>query len=229
MRSTKLAKLGVGALLAALPLSAMATDVPLFYFGDSDGNPITSLTIGLPGSTFDVTVFYTTNLTHTGMNLFVGYDTATSEGLSATPLDGKIGLGGASEMASVTYVHPTIGMLFTPAAAGGFGSGNHVRPFGLDIPMGTGLNLTEVPGATASALVRISLKNLGLAAGESYTLSIFDAGDNGADIYTTFLDYRGTYYYPSTSYELTVQAVPEPGTLLALAAGAGLFLRRRRK
>lgn len=228
MSSIRSAKLRLGALLVTFPLAAVATSQPFFYFGDSDGNPITSLTIGLPGSTFDVTVFYTTTQVHTGMNLFVGYDTANKEGLDATPLDGKIGIGGSSDLTSVSYINPIIGMLFVPASAGGSGQGDHIRPYGFDIPMGTGLGGPTVNGATASPLVRISLKNLNLAAGDTYTLTIFDAGD-GNDIYTTFLDNLGDYTPPGSTYELTVQAVPEPGTLLALAAGAGLLLRRRRR
>jgi hypothetical protein len=85
----------------------------------------------------------------------------------------------------------------------------------------------SLPSTAKARLFDVNLQNLGLTSGKSATLSFYVSPT--ATLYRTyFLDGNVNEITP-TSGRLSVQAVPEPASMLALVGGAVALVRRRRK
>jgi hypothetical protein len=214
-------------LVMAAPMGAKAQQSVEFWFalqGDAAGTPITSLEIGLPGSVFNISIWYHTpgGFTHNALNALVGYDRAEQTGMGASPMDNVIQLNGAPNAAVGNVSSPFIDV----GSANGGGQGAGVRPYGVDVPL---LALgTTVSGTDPRRAFDVSFTNFNLQVGQSYDLVIHDGG-TGAE-WTTFLQNGGgDPLRPGLSPTLEVTAVPEPATMAALAMGGAFLFGRRRK
>jgi hypothetical protein len=107
-----------------------------------------------------------------------------------------------------------------------------LRNIGLNFGFATGPGINFKTGSAGVRLADITVQNLGIAAGDVYGDGAGETGlildkqvttnpANGA----TFL--KGFTGNTASSYDL--QAVPEPGTILAISAGLAALARRRKK
>jgi hypothetical protein len=213
-------------LIAVVPMSANAQQTVNFWFalqGDATATPISNLQIGVPGSVFNVSVWYQTpgGFTHNALNGFIGFDRTNTTGMGATPLDNLLTLNGTPSTA-VTNVNTSYNVQFTRVLAGGEGAGT--RPFGVDIPLGILDN--SITSTTPIRAFDISLANQSLQVGQSTNVWIWNGG-TGSE-FTTFITNGVTTLRPDT-FTMQVTAVPEPTTLAALALGGAFLARRRRR
>ena len=223
-------RLALGALVLLAALPALAQDVEFGFTELGTLTPLSTLTIGDVGSTFSFSVAYATPnaFSHDGVNVFLGYDSTTSSGSGATPLDGKIGLVGSASGAVAG-----ISSIFSSSATAALGgdtvsNGNELRPYGLNIA----LQMSKLRASTDEVrLFDVTLTNLGLLPGMGYDLLIYDAGDTGFADGTSTVNNATAIGLPSgsTALRLSTQPVPEPAPMLALAGGALVLLRRRRR
>ena len=82
---------------------------------------------------------------------------------------------------------------------------------------------------TALRLFDVRLENAGLAAGQSYVISLLNRGA-GTNEYSTYLQANsGTILNTNTTNFTVKSVVPEPGTFVAIVAGLVFLARRRRR
>lgn len=233
MKSLRIMSLGCA--LLALPIAANAS--VSFYFAQKDTTTkITSLLIGDVGSTIDMTLCMQLSDPGTmvsAVDVFIGYDRTNAHNPSASIMDGKIGLAGTINASLSNY------NVDLPSRLKGVGGGetkvgqddSSIRPYGLDVSMSADPG-TEVDfGTGAVKLFNLSLKNLGLQAGQSYNIVIWDAGQGFGD--TTFTNnFSNTILRPGEAaglLTLRTQAVPEPVTMVTLGLGIASVLTARRR
>lgn len=209
-------------LLLAAVGGAMPASAVTFWFaavGDATGAPLTNVNVGAAGSTFSLSVWYAETTSHQGADVFVGFDRTADAG--ATLLDGKLG------NASVGNVAPTWDLLQDTQVIAGAGTGT--VPYGTDTALFASSSTST--GLGGARMFDVTLSNLSLAVGDSYSILLYDSqGDN--DLFGTsyVLDDGGNALRPGGNSALTVtNAVPEPASLAALGLGALAMLRRRRK
>lgn len=225
-----LLRLGIGAFAAVSALPALAQDVQFQFTELGTLSPLSSLAIGGPGTSFSFSVAYSTpnSMPHDGVNVFLGFDRSNDSGFGVPLLDNHVGLVGTPS-AAISNVNGIFASSATDAFGGDLlGGGLGARPYGLNVA----LQLSSL--RTSSAEVRlfdVTLSNLDLAGGSTYDLTIYDAGDTGNVDGTSTVNSVSGIGRPgsSSSLRLTTQAVPEPASMLALASGAAIFLRRRSK
>ena len=222
---------GLVALAAAAILvsGAQAAGEFSMWFGDSAGNDVSSITVDA-GAAFDVNVWMSTTIDSYMFSAAIAFDTANGSGTAAAKLDNKIAPATGVANSDIVLSSGISGIYdgaMTKAFSGFSGSG--ARPYGVDISR-ENTSMLASP-FTKTLVATLHLKN-NLAVGESYALSIYDAGAN--DSLTTYLmDTEGTIFRGVTD-TLTVSTtpVPEPGSLMALGMGvmglAGFAIRRRK-
>jgi hypothetical protein len=217
-----------------LPTTSMALPAVQFYFTKTtDSVKINNLNLNASDTTFDLSVWYVisdTAFPNLSAVTFVGFDTSNSEGIGATPLDGKFGLNpdAAGAISNTNSHYPFVFGTESGGATLVGSDPNSVRPYGIEAFMGISGDAYD-PGLTPVHLFDISFSNLGLTAGQSYNLVLWDAGQDTQS--TTYLDGGADILRPGRSEVLTVTvgAVPEPASIIALGLGAAALLRRRRR
>jgi hypothetical protein len=222
---------------------AESADVRFFFTLPGQTAPITSLTTAANGS-FAVSVWYSsTAFAHDTLDVFVGFDRSTAEGLDAVPLDNSVSLAGTPETA---LTNPNAAFTAPSAALGG-GTGAAAgapRPYGLDVILQP--NVTPRTGSAATRLFDLAFTAAGLAPGGSYTLRFHDAGP-GAVEFSSYLagpsatpgatDYARPGIAGAGMLQVTrpgAAAVPEPAAGVLALCGATLpaahvLARRRRR
>jgi hypothetical protein len=228
--------------------------------GAAIGDELSSITkVGAIGTSFGVALVATSNVDarYGAGGMMVCFDTATTNNTNygtqaaaetAGTFD-KIGLGpvpagltaGQAEYPLVTNAGDDAGTgalaWLNRNYAGSFGSTTaSLRPIGLwaAFNFGTGLAL-NMPNGSSVAIAKFNVTNRGIAAGDIY-------GDNGSEtgvmiFGATNASTRSTYLGATTGAaqqqgqkKYALQAVPEPGSIIAIATGlAAVAARRRRK
>jgi|GEM_PF-2909692 len=166
-------------LLAATSCGAWAQMISYWFSDASDpaGKPINSINVE-PGAEFDISVWYKTLdiWSHNAIELLVGYDRATTSGVSASPLDGQI-----------TQLSGVNGIAFPIVLANNVGGGSSAvdgsRPYGMHLALGTALG-TSIIATTPVRIATVSLKNQSIPRGGYYDMSIWNSGSGSA--WTTF-------------------------------------------
>ena len=193
-----------------------------------DTTPITELMVA-PGEVFTISVWaqHAPDLVK-GLEVVLGYSTATTMGVSASPAPAKVlPEPPPPSFASVTNELPDLG----PSGKywGGF-RGSGTRPYGLRWVLLSALGSTDL--SAGKKLFDITFKNESLMPGDApYPIILHDNGSGSSwTLLATLADGRNI---PSSgSYTVNLVPVPEPGSLMALATGvvglAGMALRRRR-
>lgn len=205
--------------------AARAQTVTFFFTAAGSATPITNFVTTGPGQVINLSVYYTAPSTYAtnDANVFVGYDKTTTEGTTATPLDGKLGLNGDTGTTGTSAVS-NVNATFQPFYFGGqLGGGQSLvtgtRPYGDDLSFGTAAG-TSFTSATPTHLFDISIKNLTLSSG-SETVAIYDGG-TGSE-FTSYISDGNTVVRPGVTTLLTVTAAPEPSASVALFIGAALI------
>ena len=216
------------AFVASCAAASAASSLWFAAASDPTGATLTSLTVGDVGATFDVAVWYASDVPISAMETMVAFDTSMDEGADATPLDGKLGLDGTAADA-FGNLGSGLDRLGSPSVVGGHLDGTGVRGYGFDVAI-IGSGLSDIAATSGRRLFTLKLKNTGLGAGDAYSLSFYKP-DDSASLYTTYLlDTASNVILPqTTSLRVGVEAVPEPAPMLALAGGALALLRRRRR
>ncbi len=205
------------------------------------------------GGSFTVSLFAKNNgaaFNAQGGAIFVGFDSASTNGTANYATTAAAGTAAVSKKLFAdsisnlgTGYNGLIGSANDPGTvdfqlqqaaryAGNFGSGTSLRSLGLWAPVqfGTANKLVFSNGQTVR-VADYNLSNIGLANGDIFGDA---SNENGLSVNhvtnatsrATFLDPRASN--PSSSVKYQVQAVPEPGTMIAVAAGLAAFARRRR-
>ncbi|MGC8783980.1 MAG: PEP-CTERM sorting domain-containing protein [Armatimonadota bacterium] len=211
-------------LLSVSPASALQ----FWITRAGDATPITELLVA-PGEVFTISVWAQHSPEAVkGLEVVLGYTTATTMGTGATPAAAKVlPEPPPPSTASVTNEFADLG----PSAKswGGF-RGTGTRPYGLRWVVLSALGSTDL--SAGKKLFDITFKNESLVPGDSpYPLVLHDnrAGSSWTLLATLA---NGQTIRPGGSYTLNLIPVPEPGGLMALATGvvglAGMALRRRR-
>lgn len=225
-------KIRLFTLAAVLATCASSFAGTSFWFAspfDATGVPLSSLTVGAVGSTFDVSVWFSSDVELSALETLVAFDRSSSDGVGASPMDGKLSLSGTATT-GMTGLGSGLSILGNPSLAGGtLAAGSGARGYGLDAPI-IGTGFSSIAATTGRQLLTVKLKNTGIAPGGSYALSFHSADDTVSQYATFGIDDSGNVLIPKTT-GLTVrtQAVPEPAPLLALAGGLAALVRRRRK
>ena len=216
--------------------SASASYVTFFFAEKGTTTQITDKTIGGIGTTFDLTLcmkIVDMSFPVSFVDTFVGFDQTNKVGDSATPLLGKIGLNGTL---SAAVKNPDANFMSTVKALSGgetpSGAGDDsLRPYGVDVNQFADLQSEIDFGNDVVKLFDISLKNLGIGSGGTYTLVLWDAGTGALN--TSLISNTANDIYRPGNYAGTLTlhtaAVPEPASMIALGLGASALLMRRRK
>lgn len=224
-------------------------DTPQFSFARAGSTtPLTTLTVG-QNETFTVSLFYqyqpTTPFTYQAVNVFVGFDQATTAGSSATPQTGRISFAaGQNQNTAVGNVNPD----FVNLQPNGLGGGQDpvgqtssaLRPYGVDVSLeaANGISGFSGTGPSPVRLFDFTLRNVSLAQGQTQQLTVYTSGNTDTVDYDTYLTDGVSFVRPATSFTLTLvggaAVIPEPSTLglILLGALAGLpfqQITRKRK
>ncbi|HRF59531.1 MAG TPA: PEP-CTERM sorting domain-containing protein [Fimbriimonadaceae bacterium] len=188
-------------------------------------------------------------------NTLVGIDSSDGSGVGRTQKVLPVGAVGnfAGDPTGATYgawgYHPTIqgpaGNVAWAAGANGTATAASSRAWGYFVSLNNTVNFSIAPGAEIR-LFNFTIKNNTLGNGGAtlanpQMISIFDAGTGSSNTTLFRQNSTSTNYRPggntanSTgnnnargSYR-AFNVVPEPGTMLALAAGLGALMARRRR
>ncbi len=187
-------------ILAAASIGGAYAQSVDMWFGDSEGNRLTSVNVA-QGDTFGVSIWYQTSDTweHNAIELLVGFDRATSVGSAATPIDGEIALVGVDNISFPTVLANNLGGGFSPTAGD--------RPYGARLALGAALGNT----VTAVSPVRIAdivLRNQAIPEGGFYNMTIWNAGDGVR--WTSFAPMMSSVRRDATPDTLTVNSVSVP-------------------
>ena len=208
----------------ALAGFATAHGVVVLSFGTPGGLPLATLAAPAVGATATLSVYYTSTTPISAAEVFTSFDRSTAVGTAATKLDNLVGLSAPVRASGVALD----GLVFAGGANTAATPGGTARPYGLDIQGVTANSGNLAATATPAKLFDVTLTNLALAAGSSATLSFYTAS---AGLFTSqfFDDAADPVAVTGTSLVLTAAPVPEPASILALASGVAVLLRRRRK
>lgn len=209
--------------LAALATAHAGTNV---YFGDSAGNAVTSLAAPAVGSTFTLSVWYSSTVEVIDGETFLGYGLTDTAGAGATPSSSLLVDLASTPAASVSAAP---GILLTAPQRAGAGLGDPAGPRSYGLDLGTINSNFDLLPTAGTRLFDVTFKNLGLTAGKSQVLSFFTS-PTASGYKTVFYDTNAVEVTP-TGGSLTVSAapVPEPTTLAAVGLGALAVLRRRKR
>lgn len=220
--------------------------------------PGTKVKIGGIGSTstFQVWVVSSAAANFTGGNMFVGFDMATASSTTGYANNAAAQTAGQSKkirlsdaysnfatgVAGVDGTNADAPVDLQQAVGGAAGaatfrasrgaSGSTLRSIGLNFGFGFGTGFkVKMSGGQGLRLADFVVTNAAIAAGDTFG---DDAGENGLSLNrdaasgVNGLNYMaGNYTAAPVSYDL--QAVPEPGTILAISAGLAALARRRKK
>ena len=226
--------------------------------GSSVGSAIapgTVIKVGAIGttSTFQVWVKSSADFVATGGNLFVGFDQATATNNTTYANNAAAQTAGVAKKIRLANAYSNFATgqagilnggaegtvdLGQAVSAASFrasrttSTASQVKAIGLDFGFGWGTgNKAKYTGGVAVRLANIDVTNAAIAAGDIFGDAAGEngltlnrdtaAGANGANFLSA------NYSAPSVSYDL--QAVPEPGTILAISAGLAALARRRKK
>jgi len=226
-------KIVLGTLVVGCATVAQATDVSFYFAKLGSSDPITNLTISQIGQSFEFSVWYVTpgSFSHDGVNVLLGYDTATQFGESATKLDNKVALDGVPSFSgALSDLVEDFQVVLSRELGADPLPGESVRPFGLDLALAVPVGTAPIERPLAVKLFNVKLTNLALGPGEAYTLCLYDNLSGYVDANTAIVGPNGAYASMGYSPKLvvTAEAVPEPATLAILGLGAFTLVRRRR-
>jgi len=174
--------------------------------------------IGLPSDAANnvtVSVWMKTDFGITGTKVFVGWDTANVRG-ATTPLDGKLSGELATNQLSALNTLPSNSIVGGRATSG-------VRPYGTWFGGNLTTGVTQVFD-TWTKVGDVTITNIGLAAGESYTVALWDNSGTNSTNETTVAPIAGNEIQILNDVVLT--AVPEPATIGLMLLGLGLLRRK---
>lgn len=221
------------ATLALAGASFAVADLDMCLSADAE-NPtnFTGTTVGLIGSTFELYIWVRSinQKSYSGIEAAVGISTATASGTNAAAQDNKVRFGNGTGASSWASLGAPFGMagVFDNQGLRSAGAAGTPRPWGASFSMAATppakLDLT----GTWFRLLCIVFRNTGIAAGESYSINIWDCGTGSSR--TSFGTVAGstTVVRPGTC-DFRLTAVPEPASMAALGLGAAVLIRRRRK
>lgn len=197
----------------ALLLASAAHGALTLSFGTLSGTPLIALAAPAVGSSTTISVFYTSDVALSDGELLAAFDRSMAQGTGATRLDSLLSL-------STPAGAPGVALSGVGLVGGGNSAATPAgtaRPYGLSVLGVSGPGNALPATATPARLMDLTLTNLALAPGSSYTLS-FLVSD--APLFTTqFFDANVDVAQISASaLRVTAAPVPEP----APPRGAGL-------
>lgn len=212
---------------AVLAVACAHASVSLYYALDT-APTVQLTTLPITSTTTSLSLYFTSTTAIDDAELFLGYDTTTTQGTSATPIDKKVSL--TSPVAGPTVVFNSNGSGMSMRTAGAFGASG-TRPYGLDIIDASGPSGVLTSAATASPvkLLSVTLNNLALTAGSSYSLSFPTTGITFTNAFVLSGVNQTITATPLTVIAPAPPATPEPSAFAAVGLGALALLRRRRR
>ncbi len=206
--------------------SAQTVDFWLNQTGSAASSRPTTINIAPGGANVDLTGYY--NVAGLGgtdlvvVQAMVGYGSTTSVGQSATNTETAVTL--RNDLSSAFTYYNSFGNVGGQGGAAGTGT----RPYGA---MVAAFSLAgSLPKDADTKMFDIRL-NANLNVGESRQIHIWQWPIEGGETNwrSVATDANFNNFVPAQSYTVTINAVPEPATMAALALGlGGLVLRRRR-